>query len=84
MSFAKFSVVTILGAAVWCSVLAWLGEKVGRNNTGLMQIPDDRAKAEALIAAIKPETHWIALAVVAVCALYILAMWLTAPKGEKG
>jgi membrane protein DedA with SNARE-associated domain len=83
MGFAKFSVVTILGATVWCSVLAWLGGNVGRNNPGLMQIPDNRAKAEALIAAIKPESHKIALAVIVVCALYIVAMKLTAPKGDE-
>jgi membrane protein DedA with SNARE-associated domain len=83
MGFAKFSVVTILGATLWCAVLAWLGEKVGRNNPGLMLIPDDKAKAEALIAAIKPESHRIAIAVLVVCALYVVAMKLTAPKNAE-
>jgi membrane protein DedA with SNARE-associated domain len=83
MGFAKFSVVTILGATVWCAVLAWLGERVGRNNPGLMLIPDDRDKAAALIAAIKPESHRIAIAVLVVCALYVVAMKLTAPKNAE-
>lgn len=80
MNFAKFSAMTILGSALWCSVLAWLGRNVGRNNPGLMQIADNRAKAEALIAAIKPETKPIILAVILVCVLYVIGMKMTAPK----
>ncbi len=83
MGFLKFSVMTVFGAAIWCSVLAWLGSNVGRNNPGLMQIPDHRLKAEALIAAIKPETKPIILAVLGVCVLYAIAMKLTAPKSDK-
>lgn len=80
MGFAKFSIMTIVGAALWCSVLAWLGNNVGRNNPGLMQIADNQAKAEALIAAIKPETKPIILGVLAVCVLYAVAMKITASK----
>src|SRR5215210_1441300 len=29
MGFLKFSLLTTVGAAVWCSVLAWLGGRVG-------------------------------------------------------
>ena len=83
MGFAKFSVVTILGAAIWCSVLAWLGERVGRNNPTLMQMPNEREKAEALIAAIKLESKPIVLAVIVVCVLYLVAMKLTAPKTSE-
>ncbi|MCE9610366.1 MAG: DedA family protein [Chthoniobacter sp.] len=80
MGFLKFSVMTVIGSAIWCSVLAWLGSNVGHNNPGLMQIPNHRAKAEALIAAIKLETKPIILAVLGVCVLYVVAMKLTAPK----
>jgi membrane protein DedA with SNARE-associated domain len=83
MGFAKFSLVTILGAAVWCSVLAWLGGNVGRNNPGLMQISNEREKAEALIAAIKLESRPIVIAVIVVCALYLVGMKLTAPKPKE-
>lgn len=83
MGFLKFSIMTVVGSAIWCSVLAWLGNNVGRNNPGLMQIPDPRVKAEALIAAIKPETKPIILAVLGVCVLYAIAMKLTAPKPDK-
>ena len=80
MNFLKFSVLTVIGSAIWCGVLAWLGNKIGQNSPGLMQITDHRAKAEALIAAIKPETQPIIFTVLAVCALYAVAMKLTAPK----
>jgi membrane protein DedA with SNARE-associated domain len=82
MGFLKFSAMTIIGSAIWCSVLAWLGHKVGHNNPGLMQIADERAKAEALITAIKLESKPIILAVLAVCVLYVVAMKITAPKVE--
>jgi membrane protein DedA with SNARE-associated domain len=83
MGFLKFSIMTITGSAIWCSVLAWLGGNVGRNNPELMQIPDERAKAEALIAAIKPETKPIILAVLGVCVLYAVAMKLSARGTEN-
>lgn len=31
MDYLKFSVFVILGAAIWCSVLCWLGVKIGGN-----------------------------------------------------
>ncbi len=30
MGFVKFSILTLVGAGVWCSVLAWLGRASGR------------------------------------------------------
>jgi membrane protein DedA with SNARE-associated domain len=33
MSYLTFSIYTLLGAAVWCSVLCWLGVKVGADIT---------------------------------------------------
>jgi membrane protein DedA with SNARE-associated domain len=80
MNFLKFSVMTIIGSAIWCSVLAWLGQRVGEKNPGLMQIPNEVQKAEALIAAIKAESHPIIIGVVLLCVLYGVAMKITAPK----
>lgn len=75
MGFVKFSVLTLVGAGVWCTVLAWLGGRVGAKLTPV-QLQD----AEAIIDATKSESFPIIGAVVLVCALYILAMKLTAPK----
>jgi membrane protein DedA with SNARE-associated domain len=74
MGFLKFSVMTTVGAAIWCSVLAWLGGKVGRDNPEILKDP------EALIHAVKRESIPILVAVAVVCVLYVLAMKLTAPK----
>jgi membrane protein DedA with SNARE-associated domain len=76
MNFAKFSLMTVVGSALWCSVLAWLGGKVGRNNPKILEDP------EALIAAVKHESLPIVVAIAVVCALYVLGMKLTAPKAE--
>jgi membrane protein DedA with SNARE-associated domain len=65
---------TTVGAAIWCSVLAWLGGKVGRDNPEILKDP------EALIHAVKRESIPILVAVAVVCVLYVLAMKLTAPK----
>lgn len=75
MGFVKFSVLTLVGAGVWCTVLAWLGGRVGAKLTHA-QLQD----ADAIINATKSESFPIIGAVVLVCALYILAMKLTAPK----
>lgn len=75
MGFAKFSVLTLVGAGVWCTVLAWLGGRVGAKLT-----PAQLQDAEAIISATKSESFPIIAAVLLVCALYVLAMKLTAPK----
>jgi len=31
MDYLKFSIFTIIGAAIWCAVLCWLGVKIGGN-----------------------------------------------------
>ena len=31
MSFLKYSIFTVLGSAIWCSVLCWLGVKMGQD-----------------------------------------------------
>jgi len=76
MGFLKFSAMTIVGSAIWCSVLAWLGNKVGRNDPKLLDDP------EALIAAVKHESMPILIAIGLVCVLYVVAMKLTAPRGD--
>ncbi|HWM24389.1 MAG TPA: DedA family protein [Chthoniobacterales bacterium] len=75
MGFVKFSILTLVGAGVWCTVLAWLGGRVGAKLT-----PAQLQDADAIIHATKSESFPIIAAVLLVCALYILAMKLTAPK----
>lgn len=79
MGFVKFSVLTIVGSAIWCSVLAWLGGRVGGKLQAEGKNPLD---PEALVAAVKHESHWIIAAVLVVCVLYFVGMKLTAPKTD--
>ena len=79
MGFVKFSALTIVGAAIWCSVLAWLGGKVGDKLRAEGKDPLDPV---ALVAAVKHESHYIIAAVLLVCVLYFVAMKLTASKED--
>ena len=75
MSFGVFSLVTVLGAFLWCTVLAWFGTKITAAHPDLMDNP------EALVRMVQQEGHWIVGAVLGLCVLYILVMRLTA-KGS--
>lgn len=74
VNFLQFSVVTITGSAIWCTVLAWFGDKVGRQNPNLLDSPDE------LVNAIKSEVFLIVLAVVLVGGLYALMKYMTRDK----
>jgi membrane protein DedA with SNARE-associated domain len=71
MSFGVFSLVTVLGAFSWCSILAWFGTRITAAHPDLMNDP------EALVRMMKQEGHWIAGAVLILCALYFLVLRLT-------
>ncbi len=85
MGFLKFSVLTIVGSAIWCWVLAVLGQKVGDKLEPEQM--DALKKGEGvdlahLIHAVKHEALWIVAAVVVVCVLYFVAMRLTDRKRD--
>ncbi len=77
MGFLKFSILTTVGAAIWCSVLAWLGGKVGTRLSAEGKNPLD---ANELVKAVKHESLYIVAAVLLVCLLYFAAMKMTASK----
>ncbi len=87
MNFLKFSALTIIGSAIWCTVLAVLGEKVGKklDATQLAALKAGHGvDLMGLIHAVKHEALWIIVAIVLVCVLYFVAMRVTskaaAPK----
>lgn len=75
VNFLTFSLATIIGSAIWCTVLAWFGDRVGAENPGLMESP------EALMAAIKSESHLVVLGVLLIAALYGVMKYMT--RGKK-
>ncbi|MEO0016897.1 MAG: hypothetical protein RLZZ522_180 [Verrucomicrobiota bacterium] len=85
MGLVKFSVLTIIGSALWCGVLAGLGRKVGAQLD-----PQQLAALKLgqgvdlvhLIHAVKQEALWITLAIAVVGVLYFVAMRLTV-AGKK-
>ena len=86
MGFAKFSALTIVGSAVWCWVLAGLGQKVGNTLTPKQMAAlknGEGVELSALIHAVKQQAHWIVIAVVLVCVLYFVAMRLTEKRHER-
>ena len=76
VNFGLFSLTTITGSAMWCWVLAWFGDKVGREHPGILDSP------EALIDAVKSEAHLIVAGVVLLAALYALMKYLTREKNS--
>ena len=83
MNFARFSALTIIGSAIWCWVLAWLGGRVGAKLE--MQQPLQLLALQrgvgvdlgGLIHAVKQEAVWIVIGIVVVCVLYFVAMRIT-------
>lgn len=71
VNFASFSAATIIGSAIWCAVLAWFGDKVGSEHPGIMDSP------EALVHAVKAESHLVVLGVLLLALLYALMKYLT-------
>jgi membrane protein DedA with SNARE-associated domain len=66
MDFKKFSLMTIAGAAVFCSALAWFGEKVLGDQPQLMNDPS------ALITVLKEKSHYLIGFAVVIGILYWL------------
>jgi membrane protein DedA with SNARE-associated domain len=77
MNFLTFSFVTIAGSALWCWILAYLGDKAYRVEPALLTDP------EALMHFVRSQSRWILVVVVVFATLYILTMRLSKPP-EKG
>ena len=74
MNFASYSLMTIVGSALWCSVLAWFGQKVLGDEPRLMEDP------EALSRAIKANMVWIVVGAVVLALLYLVMVRMTQKK----
>jgi membrane protein DedA with SNARE-associated domain len=74
MNFGLFSFVTIAGSALWCWILAYLGDKAYRLEPELLTSPD------ALVRFIHGQSKGILLVVALFAALYMLALWLMKPR----
>jgi membrane protein DedA with SNARE-associated domain len=76
MNFWMFSLVTIAGSAVWCSVLAYLGLKAFEKQPDLIRNPD------GLLNLMKTQSHWIVLFIAILAILYLVVLRLTARRPQ--
>jgi membrane protein DedA with SNARE-associated domain len=74
MPFGKFSIVTVIGSALWCTILSWYGKGIAERNPQLMNNPDELTKA------IKHESLGLIAGVVVICVLYFVMLRLTSKK----
>ena len=72
MNFTTFSVMTVVGSALWCGVLAWFGQ------TAIT--PEMLRDPAGMALALKAKSHLIVAAVLALCVLYFVVMRLTKPS----
>src|SRR6266446_5996024 len=78
MNFWIFSAVTVVGSALWCTVLAYLGDKAYRAQPDLIANPD------GLVHFIKAQSFWIVFFVAVLAILYLLVLRLSAkPPPER-
>ena len=70
MPFGAFSVATIVGAGLWCFVLAWFGREVIGGSPELLQSP------EQLILVMKAKVIWIVAGVALFAVLYAAMIWM--------
>ncbi len=66
MNFVSFSVMTVTGSAIWCYILAYMGDRAYRKQPDLLSDP------AGLVNYMKADSHWVALIVVLFIGLYIL------------
>lgn len=74
MNFAVFSAATIAGSALWCAVLAYLGDKAYRAQPDLISNPN------GFLHFIKSQSHWIVLGIFVLAVLYLLVLRLSAKR----
>ncbi|MBT9583264.1 DedA family protein [bacterium] len=74
MNFLTFSWTTVLGSAIWCSVLAWFGPQI--------ITPEMFQDADSMVKAMKARTHMVALLVGLVAVLYGVMRYMTRKKAS--
>ena len=67
MKFVPFSIVTTVGAGIWCWILAWWGAQVLGDQPKLIDDPD------AMVAVMKDKLWWFVIAIVVLTALFFVA-----------
>ena len=72
MPFGIYSLMTVIGAGLWCWVLAWFGGNLLGDRPDLINDPSQ------LVQVLRERSWWVGGFAGLLCALYLLAMRLTA------
>lgn len=70
MRVLPFSLVTVTGAGIWCTILAWFGKAVIGDRPDLLQSPDE------LVHAMKAKLIWFVAAILVFGVLYAVVVRL--------
>lgn len=76
MNFAIFSIMTLIGSAIACLILTYLGVRAQHVAPDLLKDPD------ALIHFVRGKSKWLLLIILALAMLYILSIWLSKRKSN--
>jgi membrane protein DedA with SNARE-associated domain len=78
MNFGVFSIMTVAGSAIWCTVLAFYGQHV--LGSYAKENPDWKQDPDGVRHFIQAQSHWLAPGVLALCVLYFLFIKLTSRR----
>jgi membrane protein DedA with SNARE-associated domain len=79
MNFGVFSLMTVAGSAIWCTILAIFGQRV--LGTYAKDHPDWKTDPDGVRHFITGQSHVLVLGVAALCVLYFVFLKLTAKRG---
>lgn len=77
MPFGRFSVATLAGAGLWCTILSWFGQEVIGGHPELLQSP------ESMMMVIKSKMHLFLAGVLVLVVLYALVHLAKKPTFSK-
>ncbi|TAJ07593.1 MAG: DedA family protein [Nitrospirae bacterium] len=78
MPFGLYSAMTIIGAGLWCWVLAWFGGDLLGSQPDLVQNPSQ------LVGVLQQKSRLVGGFALLLCVLYVLVMRLTAKPASAG
>ncbi|MEG0426905.1 MAG: DedA family protein [Akkermansia sp.] len=77
MNFWSFSLLTSIGSFLWCTVLAWYGQRMGVNNPTMLENPTE------FIRTAKAESLEITIVSAIIALLYFTMLRLSSKKVQK-
>lgn len=78
MPFGLYSAMTIVGAGLWCWVLAWFGRDLLGSQPDLVQNPSQ------LVGVLQQQSRLVGGFALLLCVLYVVVMRLTAKPASAG